>query len=136
MNQVINKPIFYVIAGVSALILLTYFFFDPELFSFFPSCPFHQLSGLDCPGCGSQRAFHSLLQGEILKAADYNLLFVLSVIIFVPYGICQLVSLVTPQKISLEVFNTFLNPKFIFSICLIFWILRNIPIKPFTYLAA
>lgn len=27
-------------------------------------CPFHQVSGLSCPGCGLSRAGHSLLKGE------------------------------------------------------------------------
>jgi len=56
---------------------LLYFFFDPALSDFFPKCIFHSLTGLDCPGCGSQRAIHALLHGEVVKAADMNLLVVL-----------------------------------------------------------
>ena len=136
MNQVFYKPFFYVIAGVSALIVLTYLFVDPTTYSFFPSCPFHELFGLDCPGCGSQRAFHSLLHGEILKAADYNLLFVTAIFLFLIYCLIRLISSLTGKDLSLEIPSLLLKPKFMVSICLIFWILRNIPIKPFSYLAA
>ena len=136
MNRVFYKSLYYVIAGVSALIVLTYFFVDPTLYSFFPSCPFHELFGLDCPGCGSQRAFHSLLHGEILKAADYNLLFVLATVLFLIYYLRLLISSLTGKEMSLKIPSLLLKPKFAGSICLIFWILRNIPIKPFSYLAA
>ena len=136
MNQVFYKPFFYVIAGVSALIVLTYFFVDPTTYSFLPSCPFHELFGLDCPGCGSQRAFHSLLHGKIIEAADYNLLFVLATVLFLIYYLSQLVSFYIGKAMSPEILSLLLKPKFIISICLIFWILRNIPIKPFSYLAA
>lgn len=136
MNEVYNKPTLYVIAGVSTLFIFTYFLVDPTLYSFFPRCPFHTLFGLDCPGCGSQRAFHSLLHGEILKAADYNLLFVLAILLFLIYYLSQLFSSLTGKNVSLEVLRLLLKPKFMVSVCLIFWILRNIPIKPFSYLAA
>jgi hypothetical protein len=37
-----------------------------------PFCPFHALTGLDCPGCGSLRAIHSLLRLEFAQALAYN----------------------------------------------------------------
>ena len=30
----------------------------------FPACPLHALTGLNCPGCGTQRALHALLTGH------------------------------------------------------------------------
>jgi len=39
--------------------------------SFFPACPVKALTGFDCPGCGSQRAIHALLNGNF-KAALYS----------------------------------------------------------------
>ena len=35
-------------------------------------CPFKLLTGLDCPGCGFQRALRALLKGDIVGAARYN----------------------------------------------------------------
>ena len=37
-----------------------------------PRCIFRDLTGWSCPGCGSQRALHALLDGEPLKAWSYN----------------------------------------------------------------
>lgn len=35
-------------------------------------CTFKLLSGYDCPGCGSQRALHAMLHGEIAQAWHFN----------------------------------------------------------------
>ena len=40
----------------------------------FVSCISKTVSGLDCPGCGAQRAFHELLHGNFIRAAQLNLL--------------------------------------------------------------
>lgn len=48
------------------------FFLDPEKSSAFLPCPFHWLTGLECPGCGSQRAMHDLLHGRIGEAFGHN----------------------------------------------------------------
>lgn len=54
-----------IIIGLSAIVvvaaLVVYGSFDPETAGFFPQCPFLALTGLKCPGCGSQRALHQLL---------------------------------------------------------------------------
>lgn len=33
---------------------------------------FHTLTGLECPGCGSQRMIHALLHGDIAGAWRHN----------------------------------------------------------------
>jgi len=45
----------------------------------FPKCPFRQVTGLECPGCGSQRALHHLLNLEIKDAFYLNPLLVISI---------------------------------------------------------
>jgi len=62
------------LAGLGLLAL--YFTFDPSRYPF-PRCPFLLLTGLYCPGCGSQRALHALLHGQLSRAAGFNLLAVL-----------------------------------------------------------
>lgn len=37
-----------------------------------PVCPVHHLTGLSCPGCGSQRALTALVEGHIAEAFSYN----------------------------------------------------------------
>lgn len=69
-----NGPVI-VLAGLGLAVL--YFLLDPARYPF-PRCPFFVLTGLYCPGCGSQRALHALLHGEVVRAAGLNLLAVLS----------------------------------------------------------
>jgi hypothetical protein len=54
------------------------FLFDPARVPIYPVCVFHQMTGLDCPGCGSLRAAHQLLHGHLSTALHFNALFVLS----------------------------------------------------------
>jgi hypothetical protein len=39
----------------------------------FPSCVFHDLTGLWCPGCGLTRGTYQLLHGHIGAALSYNI---------------------------------------------------------------
>jgi hypothetical protein len=61
------------ILGLSALgaIVLLYFF-DPATTDFYPACPLHSLTGLDCPACGGLRAAHLLLHGQVRAAFRLN----------------------------------------------------------------
>lgn len=43
-----------------------------------PPCPSRWLTGLFCPGCGSTRALHALLHGDLTGALAMNPLLVLS----------------------------------------------------------
>ena len=52
--------------------------YNPATATFFPRCPFLVLTGLKCPGCGSQRGLHALLHGDVPLAFHYNALMVLS----------------------------------------------------------
>lgn len=69
--------------GIAGIILLlgaavVFFTFNPETSAIFPRCPFLVLTGLKCPGCGSQRGIHALLHGDVPAAFHYNALMVLS----------------------------------------------------------
>lgn len=64
--------------AVGVALIAVYALFDPA-HTPFPRCLFLQLTGLKCPGCGSQRAVHSLLHGDIAAAWDYNALLVASI---------------------------------------------------------
>ena len=61
-------------------VALYYFFLNPyQQTDFFMSCPFYKITGYQCPGCGSQRAFHELLHFHFLEAFKQNALFVLGI---------------------------------------------------------
>lgn len=40
-----------------------------------PACPLYAATGLWCPGCGTTRAAHSLVRGDIAAAFGFNLFF-------------------------------------------------------------
>ena len=46
--------------------------FDPATSGIFPPCPVHYLTGWYCPGCGSLRAIHQLLHGNLRAAWALN----------------------------------------------------------------
>lgn len=64
------------VAVAGAAIAWIVYAFDPSASHFFPRCMFHQLTGLQCPGCGGTRALHALLHGDLRTALRYNALFV------------------------------------------------------------
>lgn len=52
--------------------LYMFYILDPETHSLFPKCPFLLATGLECPGCGSQRAIHQLIHLNFGAAFRYN----------------------------------------------------------------
>ena len=52
--------------------------FNPSTHAFYPVCEFHELTGLNCPGCGGTRAAYQLLHGHLVRALHENVLLVLS----------------------------------------------------------
>ena len=99
-------------------------------------CGFHSLTGLQCPGCGGQRAIHYLLHGELLKALRYNVLFVVG-LPFLLYMYWLVVE--THGLKKTRCLNSFFYSSFFAKMALVvigsFFILRNIPIEPFIYLS-
>jgi hypothetical protein len=69
-----------VAAALVAMIVagIVLYVFDPETAGFYPVCARHQLTGLQCPGCGSLRALHQLAHGNIAAAWRFNALLVAS----------------------------------------------------------
>jgi predicted membrane protein len=122
--------------SVAIAIFVIYFFFDPARYNLFPKCPFHTLTGLDCPGCGSQRAIHALLHGDILAACNYNILLVISIPLLMVHLGYKVISAIKNRQIQWKLLYHPYTPKVIFVIVVLFWISRNIPVYPFSYLAA
>lgn len=59
-------------------IAVVYKYLDPSVVPIFPRCPFRLLTGYLCPGCGSQRAIHHLLNLDLAGAWQMNPLFVIA----------------------------------------------------------
>ena len=77
MIRIKRRSIVVIAFLVVVAMLSVYFYFDPNDSVFFPRCVVKQLTGYDCPGCGSQRAIHALLHGDIVTAWRYNALMLL-----------------------------------------------------------
>lgn len=131
------KIILYSSLTLIAIVVLSfYFFFNPAEINLFPKCPFHSLTGLHCPGCGSQRAIHAFLHGDIWEALQHNFLILLAVAVLLYKAFLWL--LPYRRKDQMERKNILYanaTPWVVFALVMLFWILRNIPVAPFTYLA-
>jgi hypothetical protein len=119
-----------VVIGAIAVFLCFVLFFDPAKSDLYPPCPFHAITGFYCPGCGSLRAIHQLLYGNPVAAFGLNPLMILSL----PFlGGALIYYAVKPSLIGAYI------PAFwiwvILLIIVLFWVLRNIPVYPFTLLA-
>lgn len=129
------KKIFHygLLVGISGLAVL-FFILDPAEYNIFPHCIFHLLTGYYCPGCGSQRAIHSLLHLDLYGVIENNILFIPAVLIILYHYIHKPLNLKLNLKLPdiLYLKNT---PWIILIIIVIFWILRNLPIYPFDLLA-
>lgn len=65
------SPLATAVAAVGAA--ATLLAFDPNEPGHYPTCPFLATTGLHCPGCGTLRAVHALLHGDVGRAVDLNL---------------------------------------------------------------
>lgn len=126
----------FVIALVLILIAVIsfYFYFDPSNYELFPKCPFYSATGIYCPGCGSQRAIHHILHGNILAGFRYNLLIFLLLIVLIYEGVIYLFNAIYKKKLK-NIFHYSISTNIILILIILFWVLRNISTYPFTLLA-
>ena len=126
------KAIF--ILGITFIILIFLYIFNPSSSFIYPPCPFHALTGFHCPGCGSLRALHQLLHGHLVKAFWYNPLMVLSLPFlgyrFLVYFLDGIIGISLPR-----VFIPAFYIWFFLVVVFLFWLLRNITFYPFSLLA-
>lgn len=122
-----RKRTWYIIAliigGVAAAVI--YGLFDPTEYAFFPKCPFLLLTGgLRCPGCGSQRALHSLLHLEFKEAFLYNPLIIISIPFIILLCTASLCKESHPHFYN--TLNNSIVSRSLLVIVIVWWILRNI----------
>ena len=101
---------------------------------FFPFCFFKLYTGLDCVGCGGQRAVHELLHLNFSKALSYNALFVLSLPMLATYIFYSLRRYIYGKPSPDNFWYTWKFGLTFIIIVLLFLVLRNIPIEPFIQL--
>ena len=80
-----------------------------------PSCPFHRLTGLYCPGCGNTRSVLALMDGDLLLSLRYNisplLILTLLALLYAEWG-----------------FRLFARPKRLLPRSARFWILFGVAV--------
>lgn len=107
---------------------------NPEEPGFFPPCPFFTLTGLHCPGCGTLRGLHQLLNGNMVAALGYNPYSMIAM----PFIAYAFLGAVLWSAWGKRLPTVFVHPALIWGLLaavLAFWILRNVPVFPFTVLA-
>ena len=118
------------VAGAAAV-----WYFDPVNAGFFPQCPLYAMTGFACPGCGLTRGFHALLNGDVVTALDYNALIPLLTVFFGYIFISMLMVAMRGKGIGLGVNKFSMVLIWVtFATLLIFGVLRNIPVYPFSVL--
>lgn len=90
---------------------------DPET-SPAPRCLFNAITGYDCPGCGSQRAIHALLQGRVADAWRYNAAMFFAVPLAVMY-------VVAPRRWDKVIYSMWFALGIVVAF-IFWWVYRNV----------
>lgn len=130
-----SKKRVLVIGTAVIAISLLYFFIDARGSNIFPKCPFHALTGLLCPGCGSQRAVSALLHLDIPSALRFNVLLVAALPMIGYSAYASVVNNFSSRKVSQRLFYSVWFIRVIAVVVVVFWILRNIDMHPFRLLS-
>lgn len=128
-RSVVAAALFAMAAAVAVLRI-----YDPASSGIFPPCPVHYLTGLYCPGCGSLRAMHQLLHGNLRAAWAMNPLTCI-LLPFLTYGLAsEALSRVRGRGLP-QVFLPAASIRVLCGVIIVFGIVRNLPIHPFDLLA-
>ena len=106
----------------------------PEtIFDNFDRKPGQQWTTHYCPGCGLQRATYHILHGELAAAFSVNVLSFFLVPLFLVFLFSWFRSLDAKEKRQWDV--PFPVTAISTAVIMLFWILRNIPVWPYSFLA-
>jgi len=118
---------FVAVIGTATIVglIAVVFFFNPSTNGFYPICRFHQLTGLNCPGCGATRSFYALLHGHWQVALKDNAFFVIALMGAAVRGLW-----IAWRKGSHKPVGSFFPSKWLWPFLvsgLVFAVLRNLP---------
>ena len=122
------KTVLYAVCIITGLIagFVIYFNYNPVESVLFPKCPFLLLTGLKCPGCGSQRAIHALLHLDLYSAFRHNALLLFSIPYIILLVVVKIVCFFSPDSTFPAKIQSASIIWGFFAIVLLFWITRNI----------
>lgn len=111
-----------ILAAVVAVVF--YAFVNPIESRWAPQCSFYAITDYECPGCGLQRAIHSVLHGDFASAWSFNpFLFFIA-----PVGFCYLgveLSGRRLQRLRRVMFSSYALCALI-AVTIAWWIVRNL----------
>ena len=113
-----------VVVIIVMAVIGVYMLVNPATSHLFPKCIFLKFTGYKCPGCGSQRFFHSLLNGDIRQAAHYNAFLFGAIPVIALYLLNDYTKLI-PNKVG-DVITHHYTIAAIGSIVVLWWVLRNV----------
>lgn len=128
-RSVVAAGLFAMAAAVAVLRV-----YDPASSGIFPPCPLHYLTGLYCPGCGSLRAMHQLLHGNLRAAWAMNPLTCV-LLPFLTYGLASEALRRVRGRGLPQVFLPAASIRVLCGLIIVFGIVRNLPVHPFDLLA-
>ncbi len=102
---------------------------NPEEPGVFPPCVFYSLTGLQCPGCGTLRALHYLMHGNLSVAFGHHP----GIILVPPFIGCTILLAQLLYVNGKRLPSTLVHPAMMWgSLAAIaaFGVLRNLPIYP------
>ncbi len=104
---------------------------DPATSEIFPPCVFLSLTGFECPGCGSTRCLHQILNGNLREAFDLNMLTVIALPwVLWRFGRWLLGRPITHSRVDYRVI------AMVGVVVVTFGVLRNTDIASLAFLAA
>jgi Protein of unknown function (DUF2752) len=108
--------------------------FDPARSGVFPPCPVRYFTGWYCPGCGSLRAIHQLLRGNLRAAWALNPLTMI-LLPFLTYGLASSALFEIRGQGLPQPFLRAFWIRALGAAIILFGIARNLPLYPFDLLA-
>ncbi|MDM7993081.1 MAG: DUF2752 domain-containing protein [Candidatus Fermentibacter sp.] len=112
------------LASLAAFMLFT----GPESHWWIPGCPFHELTGLFCPGCGSMRALDLLVAGRLSESLRSNALLTPSLVLILT-GLAA--EIVHPGRAPFRVgcrSSLIVGKAFLIAV-VVFTVIRNLPLE-------
>lgn len=122
--ELLRGPALVGAAGLGAALLLH--FHDPHDSGSYGFCPFLQLTGLPCPGCGGLRAVNNLTRGDLVGAISSNVLAVALVVVLAVAWVMWLGRRWRGRRDRMIVLSTNVGLIAI-GVLVVFGVLRNTP---------
>lgn len=122
------------IIPIILLFTLAFLYFNQFKIKYLLKCPIYTMTGIYCPGCGSQRATFELFHLNLWGVLKLNALYFLALLLVLNHVITSLINKYFNKNLK-SLLNHKKAPIIILVLTLIFSILRNLPFEPFNWLA-